>query len=161
MASIFVSTYAKYNAGSLFGARLDPEDYACLQDFMEACAELHADEADPEYMNQDFEGVPAAFISESHIDPELWNYLACSADEGAKEAYMECFGDWDEYQFYDSYRGQFDSWAKMAEELLESTGELGAIPENLRYYFDYDAYARDMRLGGDMCEHEGYFFWNH
>jgi antirestriction protein len=96
MASIFVSTYAKHNAGNLFGAWFDLEDYACLQDFMEACAELHD-----------------------------------------------------------------DSWAKMAEELLDSTGALDAIPENLRYYFDYDAYARDIRLGGDMCEHDGYFFWNH
>ena len=74
---------------------------------------------------------------------------------------MECFGDWDEDQFDERYQGEFDSWAKMAEELLYSTGELDAIPENLRYYFDYDAYARDIRLGGDMCEHEGYFFWNH
>ena len=160
MASIFVSTYAKYNAGNLFGAWFDPEDYACLQDFMEECAELHDDEADPEYMNQDFEGVPKAFISESHIDPELWNYLACSADEGAKEAYMERFDDWDERLFLDRYYGRFDSWKDMAEELLESTGDLNQIPENLRCYFDYDAYARDMRLSGDMWEHHNHFFWN-
>lgn len=160
MASIYVSTFRKYNDGNLFGAWLDPEDYTCKQDFMEACAELHDDEADPEYMFQDHEGVPDSMISESHIDEELWNFLACSADEGAKLAYMECFGNWNESDFNDRYYGQYRDWKQMAEELLDSTGALDAIPENLRYYFDYDAYARDMRLGGDMCEHEGHFFWN-
>lgn len=48
----------------------------------------------------------------------------------------------------------------MAEELLEETGQLSEIPENLRYYFDYEKYARDIRLGGDMCESNGHFFWS-
>jgi len=29
-----------------------------------------------------------------------------------------------------------------------------SIPENLRIYIDYEAYARDCQLGGDMCEFE-------
>ena len=48
----------------------------------------------------------------------------------------------------------------MAEELLEETGGLDQIPENLRYYFDYEKYANDLRLGGDFTEHDGYYFWN-
>ncbi|SDR67556.1 antirestriction protein ArdA [Erythrobacter sp. HL-111] len=37
-----------------------------------------------------------------------------------------------------------------AEELIESTGMLDQMPENLRYYFDTEAFARDMVLGGDI-----------
>jgi len=160
MPRVYVGTYKKYAEGSIAGAWLDLEDYDCHSDFIEACKELHDDEDDPELMNSDYEGFPHCFYGESHIDPELWNYLGCSADEGAKLAYMECFGNWNESDFNDRYYGQYRDWKQMAEELLDSTGALDAIPENLRYYFDYDAYARDMRLGGDMCEHEGHFFWN-
>lgn len=65
------------------------------------------------------------------------------------------------------YRGTAESWEDMAAELLDETGELNAIPESLRNYFDYAAYGRDMRLGGDMSAYRDgetgllYFFWNH
>ena len=39
-----------------------------------------------------------------------------------------------------------------AENYMEETGILNQIPENLRYYFDYDAFARDMLIGGDIAE---------
>lgn len=160
MPSIYVGTFNTYNNGSLKGAWLDLSDYADRNAFYEACAELHADESDPEYMFQAWEDIPDGFISECSIKDEFWEYMNHPADEDAKAAYMACFDEWDEDKFEERYHGQFDSWTKMAEELLESTGDLDAIPESLRYYFDYEAYARDMRLGGDMCEHDGYFFWN-
>ena len=42
-----------------------------------------------------------------------------------------------------------------AEDYLESTGMLDQMPENLRYYFDVDAFARDLVLGGDITEIDG------
>ena len=33
---------------------------------------------------------------------------------------------------------------------MEDTGQLNALPENLRNYFDYEAFARDAELGGDI-----------
>ena len=49
----------------------------------------------------------------------------------------------------------FEGTAKAyAENYMEETGMLSQIPENLRYYFDYDAFARDMLLGGDISEFE-------
>ena len=47
-ARIYVGTYAQYNNGSLFGEWLDLSDYSDKDDFLEACAELHKDEQDPE-----------------------------------------------------------------------------------------------------------------
>lgn len=46
----------------------------------------------------------------------------------------------------------------MAEELLYETGKLVHILEHLRYYFDYESYARDIRLDGDVCEAINHFF---
>ena len=41
-----------------------------------------------------------------------------------------------------------------AADLLEATGELDQIPEHLRYYFDMDAYARDLAIDGSVYEFE-------
>jgi len=160
-AQIYVTTYAKYNSGNILGDWLYPDDYENIEEFLEACKELHKDEEDPEFMFQHFDEIPSAFISESHIDPSLWDYLKYDADEGAKEAYMEIFQEWDSESFRDKYFGEFPTDGDMAEELLTESGVLHQIPENLRGYFDFDRCGRDMILGGDLIEQNGHYFWNH
>ena len=170
-ARIYCGTYGKYNEGNLDGDWFDLEDYSDLETLYEAFQEFHDrnnpvdDAGDPipaehEFMFQDWEDIPATFITESSLDPEVWSYIESSIDDGVKEAYMYLFDEWDEDKCNERYRGEFDSWTKMAEEFVDETGMLEGIPENLRYYFDYEAYGCDMRLGGDMCEHNGHFFWN-
>lgn len=161
---IYVGTYKKYNEGNLFGEWLDLADYSDEEEFLEACHELHEDEEDPELMFQDWEGIPEGLVTECTVSPDCWEVLEAydEHDAGAVNAYLSMFGGtWSSRDFEDRYHGQFSSWQDMAEELLDSTGQLEDIPENLRSYFDYEAYARDMRLGGEMCEEDGYFFWNH
>ena len=160
MPKIYVGTYALYSNGSINGKWFDLEDYADKDEFLEACKEFHKGEADPELMFQGHVGIPRTFISESWIDPEFWAYMEYDDryDGEAKAAYMACFDKWDESDFEERFYGKFDSWADMAEEFCDSCGTLDQIPENLRYYFDFERYANDIRLGGDMCEHEGYFF---
>ena len=159
---VYVGTYAKYNNGSTQGAWLDLSDYNDRDAFYEACAELHSDEDDPEFMFQDWEDIPCGMVGESSISPECWELLEAydEFDQGAVNAYCALFGEWNKDKFQDAYHGEYNSWEEMAEAWLEDTGELNEIPERLRNYFDYQAYARDMRLGGDMCEQDGYFFWN-
>ena len=64
-ARVYVGTYNKYNNGSLFGKWLDLSDYSDKDEFLEVCRELHKDDQDPEFMFQDYENIPEAFISES------------------------------------------------------------------------------------------------
>lgn len=68
-------------------------------------------------------------------------------------AYVLCVGE--HYAtadgFSDSYMGEYDSPADWAADFLEETGALLNIPDNLRYYFDYDAFAKD-------CSYDGYSF---
>ncbi len=159
---VFVSTYAKYNSGhSTKGEWLDLEDYACNQDFYEACAELHSDEGDPEFMFLDFEDIPGYFTSESHLDVELWGYIDSPIDDEVKAAYVEAKDRWDEDDCQSSYIGEFDNFTRLAEYLVDEQGLLEALPERLQYYFDYEAYGRDLRLGGDVVEENGHFFWSH
>ena len=160
---VYVGTYAKYNSGSIEGKWLDLENYADAGEFYDACRELHKDEAYPKFMFQDHEGIPQSLIGESYIDPAVWELLDLSddIDTDAALAYVECFGEWDKRQFYDRYRGHYDSWEDMCEEYLEDTGILAGIQEWARPYFDYEAYANDVRCSGDYEESDGYFFRNH
>ena len=41
-----------------------------------------------------------------------------------------------------------------AESYIEDTGLLNEMPENLRFYFDTEVFARDLLLGGDIAELE-------
>ena len=41
-----------------------------------------------------------------------------------------------------------------AEEYIEDSGLLSDMPENLRTYFDVEAFAHDLLLGGDITEVE-------
>lgn len=68
---LYVSTYAKYNAGSLQGEWLDLSDYADSEEFLDGCAALHSDESEPEFMFQDFEDMPKELYRESMGEKEL------------------------------------------------------------------------------------------
>lgn len=166
-ARIYVGTYAKYNAGSIAGAWLNVEDYSDKDSFLEACRELHKDEADPELMFQDFEGFPKGFYAESSIDEGLWDWLDLDEDDRELlEVYQEHVdqsGDID--QARDAYAGKANSEADWAAEWLEETGGLEDVPDHLKNYIDFEAYARDARLGGDVvfARHNGnlWVFYNH
>ncbi len=50
----------------------------------------------------------------------------------------------------DNYQGEFDSLEAWADDQLEQTGQLNALPSQLRMYFDFAAFARDCELNGDI-----------
>lgn len=160
--AIYVGTYKKYNDGNLFGRWMNLSDFTDKDDFEEACLELHSDEDDPELMFQDWKGVPSSMISECSISEEVWPYLEAleTYNESAVNAYCELFGKWDESDFEDRYQGKFDNWSRFAEENVDQLGYLDEMPEHLRYYFDYDAFARDLECSGDYAEEDGHFFSN-
>ena len=71
-ARVYVGTYGKYNAGSLFGEWLDLSDYSDKEEFYDACRELHKDEEDAEFMFQDWENVPENLIGESWLSENFF-----------------------------------------------------------------------------------------
>jgi antirestriction protein len=158
---IYVGTYGKYNSGSIAGDWLDLTDYSSIEDFYEACKELHKDEEDPEFMFQDWEYIPSDFISEYSLSEKFWDYMEAVEDlsETEKEAFdiflanetrdlsKEDISDIIE-QFRDSYQGEFEDEEDYAYHIVEELGYLDQVPENLRYYFDYEKFARDLFLDG-------------
>lgn len=57
--------------------------------------------------------------------------------------------------FEDAYLGSGESWESFFEERAEETGLLESVPEDLRRYFDFELYARDMRCNGVWAEEYG------
>ena len=154
---VYVGTYGKYNAGNITGKWLELEDYGSRQEFLTACVELHQDETDPELMFQDYEGVPAGMISESHIS-DVWEWL--ELDKGERELVTvyqkEIDSDGTIEQAREAFAGKFKDAEDWAYDYLESTGMLSEMPDNLRNYFDFEAYARDAGYEGmSFIEHDG------
>lgn len=138
---LYVSTYVKYNNGSLKGAWLDLTEYPDRETFLEACKELHADESDPELMFQDFEGFPKCWYDESSAPPDiLWEWLEMDEDEQtafaifAKDNHGEATVD----DFREAYQGTYDTPIDFCEQLAD---DLGAVsPHNAHWIvIDWEA----------------------
>lgn len=80
----------------------------------------------------------------------------------AWEAYCEilCWNDPKVEEAEEDYIGKFRNATELAEHLVDSTGVLSNAPTALVAYFDYEAYGRDLTLGGDVWENEGHYFNN-
>lgn len=156
---IYVGTYAKYNNGDLTSEWVDITDFTSKEDFYAYCAELHEDEADPEFMFQDYEEIPDCFISESWVSDLLWE-IPDHIDMEAFTAFIDLYGPTLDDEIFDhfeeSYQGEFESEMAYAEYIFD---ELYAhsIPENMRYYIDYEKFARDLFIDGYSFS-DGYVF---
>lgn len=98
-AGVYVGTYRKYNNGSINGKWLNLASYNNKQEFFGACKRLHRNEADPEFMFQDYENVPESMIGESFISSEVWNVL--SEMKKMKPERREQFCEWCEANGYE------------------------------------------------------------
>ena len=159
MARIYVGTYAKYNAGSIAGKWLDLEDYTDRDEFLAACAELHADEADPELMFQDHEDIPDGMVSESHISEDLWDWLALDEDDrNILAAYRDCMSDdsGDIDKARDAFQGAYDSAEDFAQELAEEL--YGDAPRGAGWPFsciDWERAARELMMDYTSTRYNG------
>jgi antirestriction protein len=79
----------------------------------------------------------------------------CGGDADAKE-----IEDW----ISDCYAGTARTLEDWAAEYLDDSGQLSELPEWAKNYFDFEAFARDLELGGDVFTVAGgqgvIVFWN-
>jgi antirestriction protein len=155
-ARVYVGTYAKYNDGNLKGAWLvlDGHDQ---ETFRAACAQLHADEADPELMYQDFQGLP-----------QLWEWLDLSDDDRELLArYCDATGEADATieQARDRFQGTADTGADFAENIAQECGDIPKdLPDWIAGAIDWEAaWNRSLRYDYTTSESADgtiYFFTN-
>jgi antirestriction protein len=163
IARVYVGTYSKYNSGSIAAEWLDLTDYADREDFYGACRKLHGDEHDPEFMFQDFEGLPEGMIGESHISGDAWDWMALDEDERdrieacqrvAGDGYCETLLEWIDFA-QDRCQGQYDSFRDFAWEMAELQFEQ-QVDSPIWRFFDIDAFARDLEIAGHRHDESGY-----
>ena len=162
MLKIYVTNLGKYNEGFLIGKWLELP--ATEEEIEKTLVEIGiSDEPDEngiyyeEYFITDYEtDMNGLEISEySNIDD--LNELAETIDdldEDEKEIVNAIMGEG--YTLEDAIDKKDDimiyyncsNMTEVAEEYAEQVGLLDSIPENLQYYFDFEAYGRDMGFEG-------------
>jgi antirestriction protein len=148
---IWRACLACYNEGNLAGMWINAGD----TDAIEAWQDAHeAKTGHEEYAVHDYDSMVDLGEYPSLEDLAEWAGLVEEQGLEVVKAYISSFGrDYAKVEdFHEAFVGVYDSEVAYAEELLESTGELQSIPEHLRYYFDYEAFARDLFIGGVVSE---------
>lgn len=170
---IYAACLASYNAGRLYGVWIDCEgkDADDLQTEVSAMLAASPEPDAEEWAIHDFEcpSVLRSHFSESMGLDKVAEMAALSEMMERGEHYAagvgmaldRMSGKWDaadvESWIDDHYAGESqDGPAGWAEQWLEDSGTLEAIPENLRSYFDFEAYARDCSMSDvDFVDSEG------
>ena len=162
MLKIYVTNLGKYNEGFLIGKWLELP--ATEEEIEKTLEEIGiSDEPDEdgiyyeEYFITDYEtDMDGLKVSEySNIDD--LNELAETIDdldEDEKEIVNAIIGEG--YSLEDAIDKKDDvmiyyncsNMEQVAEDYAEQVGLLNDIPESLRYYFDFEAYGRDMSFEG-------------
>ncbi len=154
---VYVGTYAKYASGSIDGKWVDLTDFDNEDDFLEKCREIHSDEEDPELMFQDYEGFPSKYYSESHIDPEVWDYIEKieDYDKDVVDAILDDGYDLDAVDDAIVYAG-CDSMRDVVYQLVDEMGHDAFSDETWEVVFDYDHFGRELQWDMDEDEIEAY-----
>lgn len=179
---IYVACLASYNAGTLHGAWIDIEGLnqdEILEEIqtqvlltspnpnVEVMIDGEAVPSAEEWVIHGYDGIPSHFGEYPDLE-ELITYCEGYAEQGdAWKAYVEYFSfEPSLADFEERYQGEYSNPTDWAEHFIDETDGLSGMPENLRYYFDYEAYARDAEMSGDLtfCQESHstcYVFWNH
>ena len=172
MANITLYELSQYNNGILRPFVIGLDRISSREEYLEAIQEelnsmIDMDEDSDgnrplyeEWIVAGFYDVPHSYVGEYDLRDDYWEYKA--AREAAPWLEEDVFAagaelDIPPASISDAYQGYFQSDEDFAAELAESMGLLDGMPENLRYYFDYEKFARDLMIS-DYMEENGYYF---
>ena len=145
---------------------IDCEDYdnwdELLQDqpgYTESWDDLEWIASDSEGLADHFVGTCDSFDWDEYTDCRDFETHSDEAEE-AKGVYIDWMGSWDRDHFEESYAGSgYESEQDYAEQFIDEVGYLDEMPEHLRAYFDYEAFARDLFID-DYHFDQGHIFRN-
>lgn len=150
---VYIANLGKYNEGELVGAW-----FSFPVDFEEVKEKIGLDAEYEEYAIHDYE---LPFLIDEYESIDRLNDLYELIQEIENEPIYDELNEIIEYWFNDiedlldhkddiiSY-SDCSSMEDIAYYYIEETGILNALPENLRYYFDYASFGRDMELEGNF-----------
>ena len=162
-AKVFVTTYALYNQGLQFkndktGFWIDTAN-VCIDSLIENFKQQG--DHDPELMYTDYEGFPESLYSECGIDFDIVNQYDMLGDE--EKMIVEYLVDHIGYSIEQALEKHEDVnvyEGSMVDYAYDFVADCYDLPEIAARYFDYEAFARDLELEGDIAEYEGVVLTN-
>lgn len=160
---IYVASLSDYNAGRLHGKwinanqdadAIQAEITSMLAESKESPAEewaIHDYEGFGEIPLSEFESIERVSMLATLLDDHEAEVLAVALDNCGKNADAKEIEEWISGHYLGSYR-TLEDWA---EEYADGTGMLAEVPESLRYYFDFEKWARDAEMSGDIFTRAG------
>lgn len=157
-SKIYVTCLAAYNNGRLHGEWIDAnQDADDIRTQIKTMLEKSPVPFAEEWAVHDFEGFGSIDLGE-WPDIERVSVLAKLISEQG-----EAFAVWYQHQdghylditeleekFLEQWQGAFESETAFACQFLEDIGQLSELPIWAQNYFDYESYARDLRMNGDF-----------
>lgn len=164
--ALWVGCLAAYNAGTLHGAWIPAssdtaEMYDAINAILATSPEPHAEEweiMDTDNLPHGLRDLDAVAAYMQTLE-DLGQY---PDPAGILAAWIDWRGsdDLNADHIQDAYLGQFDSVQDYAEQYADDADLLRPLPEHLRYYFNFAAFARDLELSGDVYEGTGGHLFN-
>lgn len=166
---IYIADLAAYNAGKLVGKWFDLNNYTDAGELKDAVFDWLKARGIEEYAVHDYDDCPAHDeFGECPDFDELYMYHELYTKYGNSFAawfymfhYSSCDCDSWENRYDEAYMGEWESWEDFAQYQIEECDALGEIPDHLKNYINYSAFARDLQCTGDYTEQGGFFFWNY
>lgn len=172
MASITLYELSQYNNGILRPFVIDLDPLSSREEYLEAIGsalESMMDEDESrlgyrplyeEWIVCGYDDVPHAYVGEYDLRDDYWE-LKEAMDDNPHIPEAAFFAGVSlgipPASIPEAYQGRYDSDEDFAADLAEYCGYLDDMPENLRYYFDYEKFARDLMIG-DYVEDSGHYF---
>ena len=174
MFKIYLTNLGKYNEGELIGEWVELP--ATDDELEEVKARIGiSDEPDEngnyyeEYFITDYENDFGYKVGEYESLDDL-NEIAEQLEDldeeqkDAVHAYTECMYDDIEKAVETVTNGDYrvyygcNDMADVAYEVVQERGYLDQMPENLRNYFDYEAFGRDLDIEGAFTDYNGNYY---
>lgn len=170
MIKIFITNLGKYNEGELLGEWVDLpcDDLSAVYDAIKVCHDdvVYTDSCGNPYEEvfiTDYESTIGIEISEYQNIEELNDFAESleDIDDNIIKALLYFGVDWADIPSESEniyIYSNCSSMADVAYEVVNESGLLDKIPENLQCYFDYDAYGRDLAIEGNFYYNNGDYY---
>lgn len=159
---IYVASLSAYNAGTLHGKWINADQnsdaiHGEIAEMLKKCPEHNNPCPSEEWAIHDYEGFGGLRLEEGEDIDQLVELAELMEEHGAAvvAGVVSNFGGLPDLEYAtkvleEGFRGIWDNLEEYAQSILDDTGALEGLPENLRCYFDAEAFGRDMEMGGDI-----------
>lgn len=163
---IYVACLAAYNSGVLHGRWIDAtQGESGIWDDVNATLKASPEENAEEWAIHDYEGFEGVQISEYEGFESVCEIAKFIEEHGrlGGQLLAHCHTiEEAKTALEDNYCGEYESVSDYAEQLTQETI---LIPDNLRFYIDYEKMGRDLEINDiftvETAHREVHVFWSH